>query len=147
MCSQPVFSSPSCLYTSLYAQTCFPSSAPLFVALPSPLDTNGYLPFPSHPLTSTVPSAPSSATGIKLVHFFPALLGPLLACELPQPDPRCRQTPDSPTPLPLNIPCFPLLAPCPFPGVHGSLSSSAAIRKWARSHGWVSKPLGKSWIL
>lgn len=32
--------------------------------------------------------------------------------------PRYMQAPMSPTPLPLNTPCFPLLAPCHFPGMH-----------------------------
>jgi len=119
------FLAPSFLYTSLdtqpcFPQPCFPSSAPLFVSLTSALDTNGDLPFRSQPLIFTVPSAPSSATGIKLLHILPTLPGPLLAHELPQPLPCCAQSPSSPILLPLNITCFLLLALCPFPGVHAA---------------------------
>lgn len=72
---------------------------------------------------------------------------PLLGTRTAPARPWLRADPCLSRPAPFEHPLLSFSSPVPLPRRAGSLPSSAAIRKWARSHGWVSKPLGKSWIL
>lgn len=101
--------------------------------------------FPSPSTLSSPPCHKYSPATRKLVSVLPDPPGPLLAHRFIAPS--LHASPYVSHPTPTEHPLLSSPSPMPLPRHAHSLPSSEAIRKWARSHGCVSKPLGKSWIL
>lgn len=141
MCSQAVFS------------VCTPPSipSPVFPALHLSLlsSLSLWTLMDIFPYPSTLSSPPchkySPATRRKLVSVLPDPPGPLLAHRFIAPS--LHASPYVSHLTPTEHPLISSPSPMPLPRHAHSLPSSEAIRKWARSHGCVSKLLGKSWIL
>lgn len=87
------------------------------------------------------------ATRRKLMSVLPDPPGPFLAHRLIAPSPTACKTLCLPLCSHGTHPLLSSPSPVPLPRHAHSLPSSEAIRMWARSHGCVSKLLGKSWIL